>query len=50
MLSELKRRAGEAGCVRLELDSGVTNTTAHRFYLRHWLDIQAFHFSTAVDV
>ena len=50
MLSELKRRAGEAGCVRLGLDSSVTNTTAHRFYLRHRLDIRALHFSAAVDV
>ena len=50
MLSDLERRARMAGCVRLELDSGVTNTTAHRFYLRHRLDILAFHFGAAVDV
>ena len=35
-------------CVRLELDSGVTNHAAHRFYLRHELDIVAFHFAINV--
>jgi GNAT superfamily N-acetyltransferase len=50
LMAELQRRARVAGCTRLELDSGVTNTIAHRFYLRHRLDIRAFHFSTAMDV
>ncbi|MEV0185721.1 GNAT family N-acetyltransferase [Streptomyces sp. NPDC050625] len=49
VMSELKSRARLVGCDRIELDSGVTNTSAHRFYLRNQLDIKAFHFSGLVE-
>ncbi|MEU8632637.1 GNAT family N-acetyltransferase [Amycolatopsis sp. NPDC048633] len=48
LLRELEARGRRAGCARLELDSGVSNTAAHRFYLRHRLDITAFHFAEAL--
>ncbi|MFC0432721.1 GNAT family N-acetyltransferase [Kutzneria buriramensis] len=44
-LTEVGRRAG---CDRMELDSGVVNTAAHRFYLRHRFDISAFHFARPI--
>lgn len=49
VMNELLRRARLAKCDRLELDSGVTNSSAHRFYLRNRLDIRAFHFGTEVE-
>ncbi|MFJ5266340.1 GNAT family N-acetyltransferase [Streptomyces sp. NPDC088387] len=45
LLAELERRGGAAGCVRVELDSGVTNQTAHRFYHATGLTITALHFA-----
>ncbi|UQW99954.1 GNAT family N-acetyltransferase [Streptomyces sp. RerS4] len=47
LLDELKSLARALDCVRIELDSGVTNQRAHRFYHRHGLTITALHF--AVD-
>jgi GNAT superfamily N-acetyltransferase len=49
MLRELRTRAAATGCRRLELDSGTTNSGGHRFYLRHGLDISAFHFGCDVE-
>ncbi|MGP4017577.1 GNAT family N-acetyltransferase [Saccharopolyspora sp. 5N708] len=48
LVGELEALARRGGCVRLELDSGVSNAAAHRFYFRHRLDITAFHFAGAV--
>ncbi|MFD9531871.1 GNAT family N-acetyltransferase [Streptomyces sp. NPDC060010] len=48
LLAALKSRAREEGCVRVELDSGVTNQGAHRFYHRHGLTIGALHFAVEV--
>ncbi|MGI5448408.1 GNAT family N-acetyltransferase [Streptomyces sp. CA-243310] len=48
LLTALKSRAREEGCVRVELDSGVTNQGAHRFYHRHGLTIGALHFAGEV--
>jgi len=45
LLAELEAVGRRAECARLELDSGVSNTAAHRFYLRNRLDITAFHFA-----
>jgi GNAT superfamily N-acetyltransferase len=45
LLAELEQRGRKAGCVRIELDSGVTNHGAHRFYHAHRLSITALHFS-----
>jgi GNAT superfamily N-acetyltransferase len=45
ILDELERRAREAGCSRLSLDSGVNRHDAHRFYLREHLVIASHHFA-----
>lgn len=45
LLEELERRAREAGCSVLDLDSGVQRYAAHRFYLRQRFDIGAHHFA-----
>jgi GNAT superfamily N-acetyltransferase len=45
LLAELEHRARRADCARIELDSGVTNHAAHRFYHRHRLSILALHFA-----
>jgi len=44
LLSELARRAFEAGCSAIDLDSGVHRFDAHRFYHREGLTIAAHHF------
>lgn len=44
LLTELERRARDAGCTLLDLDSGVQRYAAHRFYLRQRMDIDAHHF------
>jgi GNAT superfamily N-acetyltransferase len=48
LLTELEHRARRADCARIELDSGVTNHAAHRFYHRHRLSILALHFAKDV--
>jgi len=45
LLEELEKRAREAGCGLLDLDSGVQRYAAHRFYLRQRFDIDAHHFA-----
>jgi GNAT superfamily N-acetyltransferase len=49
LLAEVERRGRAAGCERIELDSGVTNQAAHRFYHRHRLGILALHFAKELD-
>lgn len=44
LLRELERRAVEAGCAALELDSGVQRSDAHRFYFRERFAITSHHF------
>jgi GNAT superfamily N-acetyltransferase len=44
LLADLERRAGEAGCTLLDLDSGVQRHDAHRFYLRERMAIKSHHF------
>jgi GNAT superfamily N-acetyltransferase len=44
LLAELTRRASEAGCTAIDLDSAVHRTGAHRFYFREGLQIISFHF------
>lgn len=44
LLAELADRARQAGCRRIDLDSGVQRHAAHRFYLRERMDIDAHHF------
>ncbi|MGI5251020.1 MULTISPECIES: GNAT family N-acetyltransferase [Streptomycetaceae] len=45
LLAELETRARAAGCERLELDAGVANHGAHRFYHAHRMAITALHFA-----
>ncbi|MDH6119568.1 GNAT family N-acetyltransferase [Kitasatospora sp. GAS204B] len=45
LLAELEERARRAGCVRVELDSGVANHGAHRFYHARRMAIVALHFA-----
>lgn len=45
LLSGMEARARAAGCLVLDLDSGVQRFDAHRFYLRERMVIAAHHFS-----
>lgn len=45
LFAELERRGRDAGCVRIELDSGMTNQAAHRFYYRQRMGAIALHFA-----
>ncbi len=49
LLAELERRAREAGCAVLDLDSGVQRHDAHRFYLRERMHISSHHFTKRLD-
>lgn len=49
LLAWLVEHAREQGCVSLHLDSGVQRFGAHRFYLRHGLDITSHHFTRTLD-
>jgi GNAT superfamily N-acetyltransferase len=44
LLGELERRAREAACRVLDLDSGADREDAHRFYFREGMVIRGFHF------
>ncbi len=44
LLADLERRAREAGCTALDLDSGVHRFDAHRFYFRERMAITSHHF------
>jgi GNAT superfamily N-acetyltransferase len=48
LMAELETRARRAGCERIELDSGVSNHGAHRFYHARRMSIVALHFSCPV--
>jgi GNAT superfamily N-acetyltransferase len=48
LMAELEGRAERAGCVRIELDSGVTNHAAHRFYHVGRMSVVALHFARDV--
>lgn len=45
----LLAQAREAGCTRLELDSGVQRYGAHRFYFRRMMHIASYHFTMPVE-
>ena len=45
MLDWLADRARDAGCEKLQLDSGVQRHAAHRFYFREGMHITSYHFS-----
>jgi GNAT superfamily N-acetyltransferase len=44
LMEWLKAQAREHGCAQLHLDSGVQRESAHRFYFRERLTINAYHF------
>ena len=44
LIEALAERGRTIGHLRLVLDSGVTNSAAHRFYFRHGLTVGAYHF------
>lgn len=45
----LVRRAREAGCRQLDLDSGVQRCGAHRFYFRKRMHVASYHFTIPVE-
>ena len=45
LLADLEKRARDAGCTSLTLDSGIQRSDAHRFYFRERMMIAAYHFS-----
>ncbi|MDQ0925657.1 GNAT superfamily N-acetyltransferase [Pseudarthrobacter sp. W1I19] len=45
----LERRAELAGCDRLELDTGIGNHVAQRFYRKNQLEWAALHFSKNIE-
>jgi GNAT superfamily N-acetyltransferase len=49
LLAELAKRATDAGCTALELDSAVHRFDAHRFYLRERMAITAHHFGRKLE-
>lgn len=48
LMAELELRGRACGCERIELDSGVTNHDAHRFYHARRMSIAALHFAYRV--
>lgn len=48
LLSWLEALARREGCAALTLDSGVQRYAAHRFYLRHRMEIRGHHFVLAL--
>ena len=44
LMEWLVQTARDEGCDELHLDSGVQRFAAHRFYLRHGMDIASHHF------
>ncbi|GAB3547260.1 GNAT superfamily N-acetyltransferase [Actinopolyspora lacussalsi] len=49
LVDQLAERAREANCARLELDSGVVNNQAHRFYHARRMAVSAFHFALELE-
>jgi GNAT superfamily N-acetyltransferase len=49
LLAELSRRAREAGCRVIDLDSGIHRGDAHRFYMRERMAITSFHFGKTLE-
>ncbi|MGH3412348.1 MAG: GNAT family N-acetyltransferase [Marmoricola sp.] len=49
LFDELELRGWVEGCVRIELDSGVTNQAAHRFYHGRRMGTIALHFGKPLE-
>ncbi len=45
LIDWLKQYGRDKGCQQFHLDSGVTRSRAHRFYLREGFDITSHHFA-----
>jgi len=50
LLSWLKGYAEEQECEHFSLDSGFQRKDAHRLYLNHGLELEAFHFGIKMSV
>lgn len=49
LLAALEQRGRAARCERVELDSGLTNQAAHRFYYRQRMEASAMHFAKSLE-
>lgn len=49
LFAALEQRGRAARCERMELDSGMTNQAAHRFYYRQRMGAIALHFAKALE-
>lgn len=49
LLEWIAKEAARLGCRTVRLDSATHRHEAHRFYLKHEMDIVSFHFLRAVD-
>jgi len=48
LIAALEGRARDAGCVVVDLDSGVQRADAHRFYEREGFERTSFHFARLI--
>lgn len=49
LFAALEQRGRAARCERVELDSGLTNQAAHRFYYRQRMEASAMHFAKTLE-
>lgn len=49
LLAELERRARDAGCSAIHLDSGVQRGRAHHFSFREGMVVSSFHFRKPLE-
>ncbi len=48
LLDAVETIGQESGCTAIELDSGLTNAAAHRFYFAQRMTVTAFHFAASL--
>ncbi|GAA5136901.1 hypothetical protein GCM10023339_76460 [Alloalcanivorax gelatiniphagus] len=48
LIAHLRERAQETNCIRIELDTGVANRTAHRFYAGEGFAAVATHLASGI--
>lgn len=49
LLTAVEERGRQASCTALELDCGVGNAAAHRFYFGRLMSVLAFHFAKPLE-
>lgn len=49
LFAALEHRGRAAHCQRVELDSGLANQAAHRFYYRQRMEASAMHFAKSLE-